>query len=111
MTWTSLAPAARRVQRDAELLAVRAQRLELGPRERVGDRPRERRDVVIHRRDREIRPAHAATGEPQPVERLRRRHLVDQVQIDVEKRRLAWVSWTTWLSQIRSKSVLAIAKR
>ena len=36
----SLAPAARRVQRDAELLAVRAQRLELGPRERVGDRPR-----------------------------------------------------------------------
>ena len=85
----ALAPAARRVERDAELLAVRAQRVELGTRERIGDRPRERRDVVVHRRDREVGAAHRSAGEPQPVERLRRRHLVDQVQVDVEERGLA----------------------
>ena len=85
----ALAPAAGRVERDAELLAVRAQRLELGARERIGDRPGERRDVVIHRRDREVGAAHRAARETQPVERLRRGDLVDQVEVDVEERGLA----------------------
>ena len=85
----AFAPAARRVQGNAELLAVRAQRLELSARERIGDRTRERRDVVVHRRDREVGAAHGAAGETQPVERLRRRDLVDQVEVDVEERRLA----------------------
>ena len=40
---------AERVQADAELLGVAAQRLDLGARDRVGDRlvPVERRDVVV----------------------------------------------------------------
>ena len=50
--------------------------------------PGQRRDVVVHRRDREVGPAHAATGEPQALERLRRGDLVDEVQVDVEQRRL-----------------------
>src|SRR6185436_14850372 len=36
---------------------------------------------------REIGPADAAAGEPKPVERLRRGHLVDEVQVDEEQRR------------------------
>ena len=58
-------------------------------RERVGDRPVERRDVVIHRRDRQVGPAHRAARQPQRLERLRARHLVHEVQVDVEQRRLA----------------------
>ena len=85
----ALAPAAGRVERDPELLAVRAQRLELCARERIGDRPGERGDVVVHRRDREIRAAHRASREAQPLECLRRGDLVDQMEVDVEEGRLA----------------------
>ena len=63
-----------------------AQRLELRARERVGDRPGERRDVVVHRRDGEVGAAHGAPGGAQPLERLRARHLVHEVQVDVEER-------------------------
>ena len=86
-----LAPAAGRVERDAELGAVRAQRLELrawragrvtGPcvgRERCGPSSRAR-----GRAGGPLRPASR-----KPVEGLRRRDLVDQVEVDVEERRLA----------------------
>jgi len=83
----ALATATGRVQRDPEFRAVRTQRVELSARERVRHSPGEGRDVVIHRRNREIRPANAAAGKTEPVERLRRGDLVDQVQIDVEQRR------------------------
>ena len=39
------------------------ERVELRSRERIGDRPVERRHVVVHRRDRQIGPPHAAAGE------------------------------------------------
>src|SRR5438874_8670661 len=44
--------------------------------------------VMIHGGDREIRPAHPPVVEPQALEGLRRGHLVDQVQVDIEKIRL-----------------------
>ena len=47
------------------------------------------RHVVVHRRDREVGAPHAAAREAQPVERLRRRHLVHEVEIDVEEIGLA----------------------
>ena len=47
------------------------------------------RDVVVHRRDREVGPAHAPARGAQAVERLRRRDLVHEVQIDVEEVGLA----------------------
>ena len=47
------------------------------------------RDVVIHRRERQIRPPDPPLGEPEAVERLGRSDLVDQVQIDEEDGRLA----------------------
>ena len=66
-----------------------AQRVELRLRERVADRPELGRDVVVHRRDRQVGPPHRPAGEPQRLERLRARHLVHEVQVDVEQRRLA----------------------
>ena len=65
------------------------ERVELRLRERVADRAELRRDVVVHRRDRQVGAAHRPAGEPQRLERLRARHLVDEVQVDVEQRRLA----------------------
>ena len=47
------------------------------------------RDVVVHRRERQIGPPDVPAGEPKPVERLGRGDLVDQVQIDEEDGRLA----------------------
>ena len=43
------------------------------------------RHVVVHGGDGQVGPAHAAAGQAQPVEGLRRGHLVDQVQVDVEQ--------------------------
>ena len=84
-----LAPAARRVERDAELGAVRPQRLELRARERVAHRTVVCRDVVIHRREGQVRSPDGAPCKPEPLEGLRRGHLVDQVQVDVEEGGLA----------------------
>ncbi len=64
------------------------QRLELLLRERVGGAV-DRLDVVVHRREREVGPAHAPAGEPEPLECLRRRDLVDQVQVDEQQGGLA----------------------
>ena len=66
-----------------------AQRVELRLRELVGDRPGDGRDVVIHRRDRQVGPPHRAAVQPQRLERLRARHLVHEMEVDVEERRLA----------------------
>ncbi len=70
-----------------EFGAVVAQRLDLGPRDRVGDRlvDVDRRNVVVLGGDREIRPVHRTAGEPQSVESLRAGHLVDEMEIDVDQ--------------------------
>ena len=44
---------------------------------------------MVHRRDGEVGPAHGAPGQAQAVERLRRRDLVDEVEVDVEEVGLA----------------------
>ena len=82
---------AHRVQPDAEFLAVAPQRLDLGARDGIGDRlvDVDRRHVVVLGGDREIRSAHRASGQPQPVEGLRAGDLVDEVQIDVDQVGLA----------------------
>ncbi len=54
----------------------------------IGHRSIGRGDVVVHRRDGEIRAADAAPGEPEGFERLRARHLVDEMEVDVEQIRL-----------------------
>ena len=80
---------AHRVEPDAELVAVAPQRLDLGQADRVGDRPGRRGDVVVLGRQREVGAAHRTAGEAQPVEGLRARHLVEEVEVDVEQVRLA----------------------
>ena len=60
--------------------------------------------------DRQIRSADAAAGEPQPVERLRAGHLVDEVQVDVDQIGFAGVAGaapraTTWSSHTFSAIV------
>ena len=80
---------AHRVQADAELGAVGAQRLDLGAADRVLDHQRSGRDVVVLGGDREVGTADRAAGQPQPVEGLRAGDLVDQVEVDVEQVRLA----------------------
>ena len=47
------------------------------------------RDVVVHRRHGEVGAADRAAGQAQAVERLRRRDLVDEVEVDVEEVGLA----------------------
>src|SRR5581483_7633036 len=80
---------AHRVQPNAELRAVLAQRLDLGAADRVVDRPESRRDVVVLGGDRQVGTADLSPGGAQPVEGLRTGDLVDQVQVDVEQVRLA----------------------
>ena len=71
----ALLDVAERVQPDAELLGVAAQRLDLGAADRVGDRlvPVERRDVVVLGGEGEVGAAYRAAGEAQAVEGLRAR--------------------------------------
>ena len=80
---------AQRVDRDAELRAVALERLDLHAAELVldprGDRRAVGRHVVVGGRERAVGPADRAAGEPQAVERLRARDLVDEVQVDVEQ--------------------------
>ena len=91
MPWPGVA---HRVQPDAELGAVLAQRLDLRA---ADDRVRRsapvdaggRRDVVVLGRDRQVGPAHRAAGQPQAVEGLRAGDLVHEVQVDVEQVGLA----------------------
>ena len=80
---------AERVERDAELLAVALERLDLRARELVVDARGDRRavggHVVVGGGERAVGPAHGAAGEPQALEGLRAGHLVDEVQVDVEQ--------------------------
>jgi hypothetical protein len=80
---------AERVDRDPELLAVALERLDLDPGELVLDPRRDRRavgrHVVVGGRERAVRPAKGAAGEPEPVEGLRARDLMDEVQIYVQE--------------------------
>ena len=107
----ALAAAAGRVERDAELLAVprAAPRAAARRADRRSARRRRVGDVVVHRRERQVGPPHAPAGEAQALERLRRGDLVDEVQVDVEQRRLAGGSRTTCASQTFSNSVLGTA--
>ena len=50
-----------------------------------GSAERRRGDVVVHSGDGQFGPAHLTPGQAQPVERLRRGHLVDEVEVDVEQ--------------------------
>ena len=85
----ALTVGAQRVDRDAELGAVALQRLDLDPRQLVGDQARGRGavggHVVVGGGDGLVGAADPAALEPQPVERLRRGHLVDEVQVDVDQ--------------------------
>ncbi len=93
-----------RTPNSAQLLA---QRVDLGPRHRVGDGlvDVERGHVVVLDRQRQVGPAHRAAGLAQPVERLRARHLVDEVEVDVQQVRLTGAARTTWASQTFSLRV------
>jgi hypothetical protein len=85
----ALAARADRVDRHAELAAVLLERLDLHAREVVADLRggvrAVRRDVVVGRRERPIRPPHAAARQAQALECLRRGDLVHQVKVDVEQ--------------------------
>ena len=103
-----LAAAAGREERHAELGTVRAQARRAAPSRADRSRPFLGRDVVIHRRERQVRPPDLPAREPKAVERLGRGDLVDQVQIDEEDGRLPSGSATRCRSQMRSNSVFAI---
>ena len=78
---------------DAEIGDIGLQRLELGRAFGVGDRDppavarhaRRRRQIMVGHGQSEVGPAHAPALDPQAVERLRRRHLMDQVPVDIEQ--------------------------
>ena len=88
---------AHRVQPDAELGGVLAQRLNLRAGDRVGDRAVRagerhagagdagRRHVVVLGGDGQVRAAYLAARRAQAVEGLRARDLVDEVQVDEEQ--------------------------
>ncbi len=85
-----LAGIAHRVEADAELGAVPRERLELTRRDGIGDRAADSgRDVVVSGREGQIGPADATAGEPKAIERLRRGHLVHEVEIHVQQVRLS----------------------
>ena len=85
----ALAVGAEAVQLQAELLAVALQGFDLDAGELVGDQPgRHRavgRRVVVGRRQGLVGTADRAAGQAEAVEGLRRGHLVDQVQVDVDQ--------------------------
>ena len=77
------------VQRDAKLAAVGPHRLDLLARQWVANIELVvGRHVVIDRGECQVRPPHAAARQPEPVKRLRTRHFVNQVPVDVQERRL-----------------------
>ncbi len=83
----ALAGVAHREVHDAELGGVGPERLDLFAADRIGDRLVDvgGGDVVVLGRDGEVGASNRATGEAQAVEGLRRGHLVDQVEVDVEQ--------------------------
>src|SRR5205814_4005616 len=75
---------------DAELFAVSAQRLNLFSGDRIfyWQTSIGGRHVVIDCGDGKIGPAHGTISRTQSIERLGRSNFVDEMQIDVEQRRL-----------------------
>ena len=75
------------VERDAEILAVALQMLELLGGDGVGYRAAQLPSggVVVHGGDGEVWAAHFAPRHPQPLERLRRRDFVNQMEVDVQQ--------------------------
>src|SRR5690606_34283262 len=75
------------VKGNAKLLAVAGEGFHLlrGDRIRDGQRPVRGGDVVVYGRHRQVGPAHPAPGQPQPLEGLGRRHLVEEVKVDVKQ--------------------------
>src|SRR5438105_7684456 len=73
---------------DAELLAVPLKRVDLRPGEEIGDVEPVfiRGNVVVRRREGEVRAPDAPARKAQPVERLRAGHLVHQMAVDVKQR-------------------------
>ena len=82
-----------REQWDAEFLTVACEKVELECRLRIGDRDdpveaaRRGRRAVIHRRERLVGTANFQAAFAQQREGLRRCHLMDEMQVDVEHRR------------------------
>ena len=76
---------------DPELVGVAAQGLHLGAADLVGDGLVDvgGGDVVVLGGHRQVGPPHAPARQPQPVEGLRRGHLMHEVQVDVEQVGLA----------------------
>ena len=82
----ALAVAAQIVEGHAEVTAVSRQRVDL----RLGDGIADvytvgRRDVVIHRREGQLRTAHLPAAHPQALEGLGAGHLMDEVPVDVQE--------------------------
>ena len=75
-------------ERNAKFLAILLQRLDLQRGDRVGDGSAARfgRNIVVNRGHGAVGLAHLASGRAQAIESLRRGDLMDQVQVDVEKR-------------------------
>src|SRR5262245_52591746 len=84
-----IAIAERKVGLRAVFANVRVQRFDLEARRRIGDPlvPIGRGRVVVGGRDHRIRPPYLAAGKLEPLERLRARHLVHEMTVDVEQRR------------------------
>ena len=105
----ALLDVAERVQADAELLRVAAERLDLGAAREVGDRlvDVDRRGVVVLGRDREIGAAHRASLGAEAVEGLRAGDLVHEVQVDVDEvgRAVLALDLTRWSAQTFSARV------
>src|SRR5947199_19566 len=76
---------AHRMQANAELRAVLAQRPDLLTADRILDRAVSGGNVVVLSGDGEVRTSYDAVGRTQAVEGLRAGDLVDQVQVDVEQ--------------------------
>ena len=80
------------VEWNAELGAVGAQGIHLFGRDRIfDDEPVGRGgDVMVHRGDRPVRAAHGSSRQAKPFKRLRRSDFMQQMQIDIQQRRLAF---------------------
>ena len=84
----ALLVAAQRITVDAEVLAILDQLLHLRGRDLIHDRQPARRGrrAVVGGGDGQVRPSYFQTSRAQPVEGLRRRHFMHQVQIDIKQR-------------------------
>jgi hypothetical protein len=75
--------------RHAEIRDVALQRVHLQPALRLGNAGAAilRRHVMIRHRNRRVRPPHPPPSQPQPLKRLRTRHLMHKMPINIEHAR------------------------